>query len=247
MMRTCTIALALLLSACHEMQPSPVTPTTVTPAPPVQPAPTGPGPQSYGIYLQPNGDLSGVGVWQSSVVVLASPGGPGAPPPSNVTIDCGNGAAAQFLPGFIGAQTIACTFNAPGAYTVRASAIASNAITVTDAMVVNVLPPAPPPPQPPPPPPPVPQPTRLILTLNCTPQTAGTETPCNLAAVRSSDGQAMTNNVTDVRWDLGNGDTTHTNGPLLSYKYKQAGTYRLIAETTVDGLYGTTEQTLVIP
>lgn len=119
------------------------------------------------------------------------------------------------------------------------SADAVGAITISDPPAVVVTPPV------------VTPPPTLSATMNCSPATHGTPTPCNLSATYGTTALAS-NAITSVTWDYGDGTgATVAGSPLTSRTYVQAGTFIVTAAvtaTTTDGAKtGVTSKTLIIP
>jgi hypothetical protein len=121
-------AVALLLSACYGIQPTPVAPSPTAPAPTSQPTPTPAPVPSFSVSVNANGEVAYVNeVWNTTLVVTSSD--PSAGPPASVVFDCGSGIGERVLFGFIGQISVSCTFAAAGQYTVRASVVFQNAVT----------------------------------------------------------------------------------------------------------------------
>jgi len=244
-MKVLIFAFALIVTGCSDMQPSPVAPSPTSPAPP---PPTTPSPvrqPQFGIELNANGGATFVGEpWQSTLVVTSSDVTLG--PPSTVSVKCGASATEQIMGGFVGARIVSCTFPTTGTQQVTASVVAQNGVTTTTGVVISVTTRPAPPPPPPPPTPPQPAPNTLSLTVVCTAKPSDSATPCNVSG-RMNDGTVVTSQLHDVHWDLGNGDTTVTPGPLLSYVYGHPGTYTVIASATHAGSTAEATTSVVIP
>lgn len=203
-MKYLTLALVAVLSAaCSDMQASPVAPSSTSPAaPPVTTPPV--QRQTYNVSLAANG-AGLVGLWQSTLAVSPVPAGQ-AVPPAEVTLNCGNGTAAQSMPGFLGLKIVSCTFAAVGDYTVTASVIAPNTETFSASTVVSV--------QAAPPPPPAPA---LALEIDAQRITStATQAEWRFRVFVSEP-------LTNVVWDFGDHSTGY--GTVEQHVYKAAGTY----------------------
>jgi len=140
-MRYTWLAVPLLLSACHGIQPTPVAPSPTSPAPTSQPAPTPRPVPTFSVSVDANGEVAYVNeVWTTTLVVTSSD--PSAGPPASVAFDCGSGIGARLMSGFIGQISVSCTFADAGQYTVRASVVFQNAVTTATVPLTAVMRPA---------------------------------------------------------------------------------------------------------
>jgi hypothetical protein len=137
--KVCTLfAVALLLSDCHGIQPTPVAPSPTSPVPTSQPAPTPRPVPSFSVSVNANGEVAYVNeVWNTTLVVTSSD--PSAGPPASVVFDCGSGTGERVLSGFIGQIGVSCTFADAGQYTVRASVVFQNAVTTVITPLTVVM------------------------------------------------------------------------------------------------------------
>ena len=140
-MRYTLLAVALLVSACHGIQPTPVAPLPTSPTPTSEPAPTPHPVASFSVSVNANGEVAYVNeVWNTTLVVTSSD--PSAGLPASVVFDCGSGTGERVLSGFIGQISVACTFANAGQYTVRASVVFQNAVTTATMPLTAVMRPA---------------------------------------------------------------------------------------------------------
>lgn len=157
--------LALLLTACNPIQPSPTAPTPLpvaAPAPAPPPAPSGP---PFTSQLVSNASTVFTDtVWTGGLNIVLDQTQVSPPRPSVVTVNCGNGSAVQTWPGFSGQIPISCLFSAPGTFSVTTAAVASDGYTASAATSVTAtLRPAAPAPTPAPTPAPAPVSPRVSV------------------------------------------------------------------------------------
>ena len=136
--RLTLLVVALLLSACHGIEPTPVAPAATAPAPTSQPAPAPNPVPSFSVSVNANGEVAYVNeVWNTTLVVTSSD--PGAGPPDSVAFDCGSGIGGRVLSGFIGQISVSCMFADAGRYTVRASVMFQNTVSTVTLTMTAVL------------------------------------------------------------------------------------------------------------
>jgi len=131
-------AVALSLSGCHGIQPTPVAPSPTAPAPTSEAAPTPRPVASFSVSVDADGEVAYVDeVWNTTLVVTSSD--PSAGPPASVAFDCGSGIGERVLPGFIGQLSVSCMFADAGQYTVRASVVFQDAVTTVTIPLSAVM------------------------------------------------------------------------------------------------------------
>lgn len=136
-MKTFPLALVLLtLTACSEMQPSPVAPSATSPVPAQTPITTPPtSVPRFAVDIHANGRAVTNQPWSTTVLVSRIDGGVGGELPASVSFDCGTG-SPRVLAGFVGASILTCSFASAGAYAVQASVVAPNGVTTSNSLTV---------------------------------------------------------------------------------------------------------------
>lgn len=208
-MRYLTIALAVFLTACNEMQPTPVAPSAIVPAAPSV-GPTLPRNTTFDVTLANGTEASQTfagNTWMGFLSVQPLTGAQ-ITIPTRVTLDCGNGARQDLPPGVGNGLQVTCYFTQPGTSTVRASVDSANGATTAAELPVRVLPQ-----------PPDTTPAAVDITFALAP--GGHEwvfTP------------TTTGRIVSLSWDFGDGHTLTTGpGQVVRHSFSGHGVFVVTA------------------
>ena len=131
----------------------------------------------------------------------------------DVTVEFGDG-ARQSLGAISGSTTLSHTYNEPGTYSVRATAIEASGFSEQVSTAVSILPS---------------QPPGVIVT-------ASDSTPTvNQTITLTATVSGNTSTIQSYQWDFGDGTTATTTGPQISKSYSTAGT-KVIRVTVVQAV-----------
>jgi adhesin/invasin len=183
----------------------------------------------FSVSVTPNGSI--VEKVPALMIVSLTPGAPGAPSPSAVTLACGLDGAKPISGG-----SGTCTFDAQGFYPVTAAATI-NGWTTTATTMVDVRAAAAPPPAPAPIPPSPAQ--GLQANVSCIGSTSNRRIACNVTSLAYNTRPVPISEIDDVDWDWGDGSVDHAQGPARSHEYGLDGTYQIHTTVTAQTADGT--------